>query len=179
MENKKWTREEAEQNKNKLLQELQQEPFNTSGENLEWVTKELNQLIDEEEERQKVMNKSKQVEDIATMVKESLANSLPKMYHPIEDSISIPLIVDGKKIVVEIKSVQFVNNLDKDYQTLLQDILDNGVEKKDRTGTGTISVFGRQIRHKMSDGFPLLTTKKMAWKTMVTELLWQIGRAHV
>jgi len=55
MENKKWTREtreEAEQNKNKLLQELQQEPFNTSGENLDWVTKELNQLIDEEENRQ-------------------------------------------------------------------------------------------------------------------------------
>ena len=52
MENKKWTRKEAEQNKNKLLEELQQEPFNTSGENLEWVTKELNQLIDEEEERQ-------------------------------------------------------------------------------------------------------------------------------
>jgi len=52
MENEKWTREEAEQNKNKLLQELQQEPFNTSGENLDWVTKELNQLIDEEENRQ-------------------------------------------------------------------------------------------------------------------------------
>jgi thymidylate synthase len=65
-----------------------------------------------------------------------------------------------------------MNNLDKQYTTLLQDILDNGIEKKDRTGTGTISVFGRQIRHKMSDGFPLLTTKKMAFKTMVTELLW-------
>ena len=65
-----------------------------------------------------------------------------------------------------------MNNLDKQYTRLLQDILDNGVEKKDRTGTGTISVFGRQIRHKMSEGFPLLTTKKMAWKTMVTELLW-------
>ena len=65
-----------------------------------------------------------------------------------------------------------MNRLDKDYQSLLQDILDNGVEKKDRTGTGTISVFGRQIRHKMSEGFPLLTTKKMAFKTMVTELLW-------
>jgi thymidylate synthase len=64
------------------------------------------------------------------------------------------------------------NNLDKQYQDLLQTILDNGVEKKDRTGTGTISVFGRQIRHNMKDGFPLLTTKKMAWKTMVTELLW-------
>jgi thymidylate synthase len=65
-----------------------------------------------------------------------------------------------------------MNNLDKKYQELLQDILDNGVTKSDRTGTGTISVFGRQIRHKMSEGFPLLTTKKMAWKTMVTELLW-------
>jgi len=65
-----------------------------------------------------------------------------------------------------------MNKLDLDYQALLQDILDNGVEKKDRTGTGTISVFGRQIRHKMSEGFPLLTTKKMAFKTMVTELLW-------
>jgi thymidylate synthase len=65
-----------------------------------------------------------------------------------------------------------MNNIDKQYQTLLQDILDNGVVKSDRTGTGTISVFGRQIRHKMSDGFPLLTTKKMAWKSIVTELLW-------
>jgi len=65
-----------------------------------------------------------------------------------------------------------MNNIDKQYQDLLQDILNNGIEKKDRTGTGTISVFGRQIRHKMSEGFPLLTTKKMAWKTMVTELLW-------
>ena len=65
-----------------------------------------------------------------------------------------------------------MNNLDKQYQELLQDILDNGVTKSDRTGTGTISVFGRQIRHNMSEGFPVLTTKKMAWKTMVTELLW-------
>ena len=65
-----------------------------------------------------------------------------------------------------------MNNLDKSYQSLLQDILDNGVRKTDRTGTGTISVFGRQIRHKMSEGYPLLTTKKMAFKTMVTELLW-------
>ena len=65
-----------------------------------------------------------------------------------------------------------MNKLDTDYQNLLQDILDNGVTKQDRTGTGTISVFGRQIRHNMKDGFPLLTTKKMAWKQIVTELLW-------
>jgi thymidylate synthase len=64
------------------------------------------------------------------------------------------------------------NGLDEQYTDLLKDILDNGREKRDRTGTGTLSVFGRQIRHKMSEGFPLLTTKKMAWKTMVTELLW-------
>ena len=64
-----------------------------------------------------------------------------------------------------------MNKLDLDYQNLLKDILENGVKKETRNG-GTTSVFGRQIRHKMSDGFPLLTTKKMAWKTMVTELLW-------
>ena len=65
-----------------------------------------------------------------------------------------------------------MNNIDKQYQNLLQDILDNGVTKSDRTGTGTKSIFGYTIRHNMKDGFPLLTTKKMAWKTMVTELLW-------
>ena len=65
-----------------------------------------------------------------------------------------------------------MNKLDKQYTDLLQDILDNGVKKEDRTGTGTISVFGRQIRHNMKDGFPLLTTKKMPFKTIVTELLW-------
>lgn len=65
-----------------------------------------------------------------------------------------------------------MNKLDKRYQELLQDILDNGVVKGDRTGTGTISLFGRQIRHNMKDGFPLLTTKRMAVKTMMTELKW-------
>ena len=65
-----------------------------------------------------------------------------------------------------------MNNLDKDYQSLLKDILENGVNKEDRTGTGTISVFGRQIRHNMQDGFPLLTTKKMAIKSIMTELKW-------
>ena len=67
---------------------------------------------------------------------------------------------------------QMTNTLDKQYTDLLQTILDYGVEKKDRTGTGTKSIFGYTIRHNMKHGFPLLTTKKMAWKTMVTELLW-------
>jgi len=65
-----------------------------------------------------------------------------------------------------------MGNIDKLYQRLLSDIIENGIDKKDRTGTGTISVFGRQIRHDMSEGFPLLTTKKMAVKTMMTELKW-------
>jgi len=65
-----------------------------------------------------------------------------------------------------------MNNLDKKYQQLLSDIIEFGVEKEDRTGTGTISEFGYQIRHKMSEGFPLLTTKKMHWNSIVTELLW-------
>jgi len=65
-----------------------------------------------------------------------------------------------------------MNNIDKQYQQLLKDIIEYGVEKQDRTGTGTKSIFGYTIRHNMKDGFPLLTTKKMAWKTMVTELIW-------
>jgi thymidylate synthase len=65
-----------------------------------------------------------------------------------------------------------MNTLDKKYQDLLQDILDNGIQKSDRTGTGTLSVFGRQIRHNMKQGFPALTTKKLAWKQVVSELLW-------
>ena len=65
-----------------------------------------------------------------------------------------------------------MNSLDLRYQNILQDILLEGKEKGDRTGTGTISVFGKQIRHDMSEGFPLLTTKKMAVKTMMTELKW-------
>lgn len=65
-----------------------------------------------------------------------------------------------------------MNKLDIDYQNLLKDILENGVEKKDRTGTGTIAVFGREIRHNMKDGFPLLTTKKMYFRGIATELIW-------
>lgn len=60
----------------------------------------------------------------------------------------------------------------KQYLDLLKDILENGNEREDRTGVGTISVFGRQIRFKMSDGFPAVTTKSLAWKAVVSELLW-------
>jgi thymidylate synthase len=65
-----------------------------------------------------------------------------------------------------------MNSIDRQYKELLYHILHYGIEKQDRTGTGTKSTFGWQIRHNMSDGFPLLTTKKMAFKIMVTELIW-------
>ncbi len=60
----------------------------------------------------------------------------------------------------------------KQYLDLLQDVLDNGVRKDDRTGTGTLSVFARQFRHDLADGFPLLTTKKLHFKSIVNELIW-------
>ena len=64
------------------------------------------------------------------------------------------------------------NTLDIDYKNLLSDVIEMGVDKDDRTGTGTRSIFGATIRHNMSDGFPILTTKKVAFNTMVTELKW-------
>ena len=64
--------------------------------------------------------------------------------------------------------------IDERYQELLQTILDFGIEKKDRTGTGTKSIFGYTIRHDMTQGFPLLTTKKVAYKSMITELRWML-----
>jgi thymidylate synthase len=65
-----------------------------------------------------------------------------------------------------------MSNIEKQYQGILRKLVLYGKEKQDRTGTGTLSYFGDQIRHDMSEGFPLLTTKKMAVKTMMTELKW-------
>ena len=65
-----------------------------------------------------------------------------------------------------------MNRLDEQYRALLGEVLYNGIEKEDRTGTGTLSRFGMSIRHRMEDGFPILTTKKMPFKTIATELKW-------
>jgi thymidylate synthase len=65
-----------------------------------------------------------------------------------------------------------MSSIEEQYRGLLGSLLHNSTPKDDRTGTGTLSIFGRQIRHDMKQGFPLLTTKKIAVKTMMTELKW-------
>lgn len=68
-----------------------------------------------------------------------------------------------------------MNNADRIYLDLCRDILENGVTKQDRTGTGTKSVFGRQLRFDLSEGFPLLTTKKLPWRIILAELLFFVS----
>jgi thymidylate synthase len=71
-------------------------------------------------------------------------------------------------------------NIQDEYRGLLSGVLYGGVQKKDRTGVGTRSVFGRMLRHSMSEGFPLLTTKKIFFKHAVTEILWILqGRSDI
>jgi thymidylate synthase len=62
--------------------------------------------------------------------------------------------------------------IEQQYLILLRDVIENGTHKGDRTGTGTRSLFGRQLRHKMSDGFPMLTTKHVSLRNVATELIW-------
>jgi thymidylate synthase len=72
----------------------------------------------------------------------------------------------------EERSPEFINNVDAQYLALLQDILTNGKDSTDRTGTGTKKVFGRMLQFKLTEGFPLLTTKRVWFKGVKEELAW-------
>lgn len=70
--------------------------------------------------------------------------------------------------------------VDKQYEELLADVLEHGAKKEDRTGTGTLSVFGRQLRYNLAEGFPVVTTKRVHMKSVVGELLWFLrGESNV
>ncbi|HRH24245.1 MAG TPA: thymidylate synthase, partial [Candidatus Paceibacterota bacterium] len=65
-----------------------------------------------------------------------------------------------------------MGHMEKAYLDLLKKVMDEGVDRDDRTGTGTRALFGQTMRFNMADGFPALTTKKLGWKAVKSELLW-------
>lgn len=85
------------------------------------------------------------------------------------------VIMNGERILGKENQENLINNADGQYLNLLRDILENGTESTDRTGTGTLKVFGRQLKFDLSEGFPLLTTKKVWFKGVKEELLWMIS----
>ena len=100
MENKKWSREESEQNKDKLLQEIQEEPFNTSGENLDWVIKDLDQLIDEEEVRQ---NKQDIPKNLINFIDKLVGGEKNDKYH-ISPLVRDPITNNFQHSIIEINN---------------------------------------------------------------------------
>ena len=79
-----------------------------------------------------------------------------------------------QELALEVTDGLSANQIDYDYQCLMKDILFNGEERADRTGVGTIGIFGANLRIELSQGFPLLTTKKVGFKSVASELLWFI-----
>jgi len=140
---------------------------------VDWLLENEKSLLEKEKEMKTLYEKIKNIHDNTP---QSITDMVCKKMDELDEEHTHDMILNDMVESIKYEYPQGdslgENNLDSTYKQLLEDILTNGVEKEDRTGTGTISVFGRQFRHKMSDGFPLLTSKRMAVKTMVTELKW-------